>query len=138
MQPKQQKQEPVASLRLLAAVSVHAGFQISDYSQCLGGCDLMAVRFGPMAKIMNIKCDNCYPIIILKRICFFLTACSQKYGIKHQKKTCNWTLNTRHIHCQREKTHKNVKKNNPKSLKITYKNIRLQTQSKHDLFCWSY
>lgn len=121
MQPKQQKQEPVASPRLLAAAPVHAEFQIADYSQCRGGWELMALRFGPKAKIMNIKCDNCCTIIILKGICCFLTMCSQKYGIKYQKKTCNWTLNTRRIHCQREKIPQKCKKNNPKSIKMTEK-----------------
>lgn len=71
MQPKQQKQEPVVSLQPLEAVSVHAEFQIADYSQRLSGCDLMAVRLRPMAKIMNIKRDNCFPIIILKMDLFF-------------------------------------------------------------------
>lgn len=117
MQPKQQKQEPVASPRLLAAAPVHAEFQIADYSQCRGGWELVAVRFGPMAKIMNIKCDNCCTIIILKGICSFLTMCSQKYGIKYQKKTRNWTLNTRHIHCQREKIPQKCKKKQSKKYK---------------------
>lgn len=88
MQPKQQKQEPVASLRPLAAVSVHAEFQIADYSQRLGGCDLMAVRLRPMVKIMSIKCDNCFPIIILKMDLFFPSPCVAK----------SMALNTRKRH----------------------------------------
>lgn len=86
MQPKQQKQEPVALLRLLAAASVHAEFQIADDSRRMGGCDLMAAWFRPIVKIMNIKCDNCFPSIILKRIGCFLPCVAKSMALNTRKR----------------------------------------------------